>query len=101
MVDNKVNSQTNLTATVTSLLKFADKSTENTKYGTKPLAKESEYQALIAMAEIGYLSGFKEKLVELKKHYYLPAVVDIQLKAYIELCNFPAIIQYLNELKHE
>jgi len=78
-----------------------DKSTENVKYGTKPLAKESEYQALIAMAEIGYLSGFKEKLLELKEHYYLPAVVDIQLKEYIELCNFPAIIQYLNELKHE
>lgn len=77
------------------------KLTENAKYGTKPLAKESEYQALIAMAEIGYLSGFKEKLLELKEHYYLPAVVDIQLKEYLELCNFPAIIQYLNELKHE
>ena len=79
----------------------ANELSKNVKYGTKPLAKAPEYQALIAMAEIGYLSGFKEKLLELKEHYYLPAVVDIQLKAYIELCNFPAIIQYLNELKHE
>lgn len=68
---------------------------------TKPLAKAPEYQALIALAEIGYLSGFKNKFLELKENYYLPAEIDSQLSEYLELCNFPAIIQYLNELNHE
>ncbi|MBU2872259.1 ATP-binding protein [Colwellia sp. E2M01] len=74
------------------------KVTSNTR---KPLAKSGEYQALMALAEIGYLSGFKDKFTELKEHYYLPAEIDSQLTEYLELCNFPAIIQYLNELNHE
>ncbi|MGL1956623.1 MAG: ATP-binding protein [Colwellia sp.] len=74
---------------------------DNIDHATKPLAKASEYQALMALAEIGYLSGFKEKFIELKENYYLPAEVNSQLSEYIELCNFPAIIQYLNELNHE
>ncbi len=67
----------------------------------KPLAKESEYQSLRALAEIGYLSGFKEKFLELTENYYVPEYIESQLNEYIELCNFPAIIQYLNELNHE
>ena len=55
----------------------------------------------MALAEIGYLSGFKDKFCELKEHYYLPAEIDSQLTEHLELCNFPAIIQYLNELNHE
>lgn len=82
-------------------LKPTETLTENIEYSTKPLATAAAYQSLIAMAEIGYLSGFKEKLLALKEHYYLPDEIETQLKAYIELCNFPAIIQYLNELNHE
>lgn len=67
----------------------------------KPIAKESEYRALMALAEIGYLSGFKEKFTELKENYFLPAEVESQLGEYLEQCNFPAIIQYLNELNNE
>jgi CheY-like chemotaxis protein len=75
--------------------------TVNNEHISKPLAKAPEYQALMALAEIGYLSGFKDKFSELKENYYLPAEVDSQLIEYIELCNFPAIILYLNELNHE
>ena len=67
----------------------------------KPPAKGSEYQALMALAEIGYLSGFKEKLFEINEHYNVPDDVKSQLTDYLELCNFPAIIQYLNEINHE
>jgi signal transduction histidine kinase/FixJ family two-component response regulator/purine-cytosine permease-like protein len=79
----------------------ANSLTINSNQKTKPLAKASEYQALMALAEIGYLSGFKDKLSGLKENYYLPAEIDSQLSGYLELCNFPAIIQYLNELNHE
>lgn len=75
--------------------------TVNNKHAAKPLAKAPEYQELMALAEIGYLSGFKDKFIELKEQYYLPVEVDSQLIEYLELCNFPAIIQYLNELNHE
>jgi hypothetical protein len=71
------------------------------KNSAKPPAKSPEYQALMALAEIGYLSGFKDKLIELNEHYYLPVDVQSQLTDYLELCNFPAIIQYLNEINHE
>lgn len=75
--------------------------TASNNQDTKPVAKAPEYQALMALAEIGYLSGFKETFSKLKESYYLPAEVDSQLSEYLELCNFPAIIQYLNELNHE
>ena len=67
----------------------------------KPEAKSSEYQALMALAEIGYLSGFKDKLVELSEDYYFPEDIKSQLMEHIKLCNFPAIIQYLNEINDE
>jgi CheY-like chemotaxis protein len=47
---------------------------------SKTPAKATEYQALMALAEIGYLSGFKDKLSELKEEYQLPADVQSQLK---------------------
>lgn len=68
---------------------------------TKPMASQSEYQALMALAEIGYLSGFKEKFTELKENYFVADEVNSQLSEYLQLCNFPAIIQYLKELNHE
>jgi signal transduction histidine kinase/CheY-like chemotaxis protein/purine-cytosine permease-like protein len=67
----------------------------------KPLATVEEYQALMALAEIGYLSGFKDKFAELSEYFYFPDDVQSQLADYLELCNFPAIIQYLNEINHE
>lgn len=70
-------------------------------YLSKPLAKATEYQALKALAEIGYLSGFKDKFTELKADFHLPADIQSQLVEHLELCNFPAIIQYLNEINHE
>ena len=75
--------------------------TVNHKHAAKPLAKAAEYQALMALAEIGYLSGFKDKFTELKADFHLPADIQSQLAEYLELCNFPAIIQYLNEINHE
>jgi len=67
----------------------------------KPVVTAVEYQALMALAEIGYLSGFKNKLSEFNDQFYLPDDVQSQLADYLELCNFPAIIQYLNEINHE
>ncbi|MEW6994222.1 ATP-binding protein [Colwelliaceae bacterium MEBiC 14330] len=68
---------------------------------TKVKANSLDYQTLSALAEIGYLSGFKEKLAELNQSYYISAEVNAQLSEYLAMCNFPAIIQYLNELSHE
>ena len=61
----------------------------------------SHYQSLIELAEIGHLSGFKAELELLNQEFELPANVNSQLAEYIELCNFPKIIEYLNELCHE
>lgn len=67
----------------------------------KPLATAEQYQALIALAEIGYLSGFNNKYDEIAQEFYFPANVKSQIKEYIELCNFPKIIEYLRELNNE
>lgn len=67
----------------------------------KPIAKAPEYQALMALAEIGYLSGFKDKLAELREDYYFPEDIQSQLTEHLQLCNFPAIIKYLNEISNE
>ena len=79
----------------------AELSTLDNDYLSKPVVKAEEYQALMALAEIGYLSGFKDKLSELNEQFYLPDDVHSQLADYLELCNFPAIIKYLNEINHE
>jgi hypothetical protein len=55
----------------------------------------------MALAEIGYLSGFKEKLSEINKEYEIPADVISQLDVYVKSCNFPKICEYLSELSHE
>jgi signal transduction histidine kinase/CheY-like chemotaxis protein len=78
-----------------------DETAEDNTDLSKPFAKTDEYQALMALAEIGYLSGFKDKLAELKETYQFPVEVQSQLAEYLELCNFPAIIQYLDEINHE
>lgn len=56
------------------------------------------YQSLIAIAEIGYLSGFKDQMTKIDSEFHLPKNVKSQLNEYIAQCNFPKIIQYLNEL---
>ncbi len=63
----------------------------------KPVTNE-QYKILISLAEIGYLSGFKNKLMELEDQYAFPNEVSSELHAYISLCNFPKIITYLGEL---
>ncbi|MDC2891099.1 response regulator [Psychrosphaera algicola] len=63
--------------------------------------KNEQYQQLIALAEIGYLSGFQNTFDDINESFAIPEDVAIQLKSYIEHCNFPAIIQYLTEMCHE
>ena len=67
----------------------------------KPLLTDEQYQALIALAEIGYLSGFKNKFTEINTKYRYPEDSASQILEYVEVCNFPKIIEYLNELNHE
>ena len=67
----------------------------------KPVVTSDQYQALIALAEIGYLSGFKDKFTEIESQYHYPKNSASQIKEYVEVCNFPKIIEYLNELNHE
>lgn len=67
----------------------------------KPLASNEHYQDLIALAEIGYLSGFKDKFTAIQEDYRYPEDSASQILEYVEVCNFPKIIEYLNELKDE
>tara|TARA_R110001592_G_scaffold227648_2_gene483903 strand:+ start:407 stop:3772 length:3366 start_codon:yes stop_codon:yes gene_type:complete len=66
----------------------------------KPTVTSEQYQALIALAEIGYLSGFKDKFAEIEAQYHYPEDSASQILEYVEVCNFPKIIEYLNELNH-
>lgn len=67
----------------------------------KQLAGTSEYKALNALAEIGYLSGFNEKLAQIEQEFSFPKDVKSQITEYLELCNFPQINKYLSELINE
>ncbi|MEH6452000.1 MAG: ATP-binding protein [Psychromonas sp.] len=67
----------------------------------KNMVSTDQYLELIALAEIGYLTGFKEKFSEIANEYQYPADVAAQISSYVEVCNFPKIIQYLSELSHE
>jgi signal transduction histidine kinase/DNA-binding response OmpR family regulator len=60
-----------------------------------------QYKLLISLAEIGYLSGFKNKFTELSALYEFPVEVTSQINEYVALCNFPKIIGYLEELCDE
>ncbi|KXI30214.1 ATP-binding protein [Paraglaciecola hydrolytica] len=61
---------------------------------------KKHYRELITLAEIGYLSGFNDKFAQLQQNFDLPTEVSQQIKTYVELCNFPKIIQYLEERCH-
>ena len=68
---------------------------------TKSLASAEQYEILIALAEIGFLSGFQAKFNEISEQYQYPEGVESQIKKYVEVCNFPKIIEDLSELIHE
>jgi DNA-binding response OmpR family regulator len=68
---------------------------------TKNPVTNHQYKILISLAEIGYLSGFKNKFEELHTQYQFPAEVTSQINEYVKLCNFPKIIDYLEELCDE
>ncbi|MEI6897528.1 MAG: ATP-binding protein [Psychromonas sp.] len=74
---------------------------ESTNHQNKPPLGSEQYQALMALAEIGYLSGFKHKFSEITAEYHCPEDTSSQILEYVEVCNFPKIIEYLNELNHE
>ena len=81
--------------------KNTDNITSNdTNKSNKPSVTSEQYQALIALAEIGYLSGFKNKFEEIQAEYHYPEDSASQILEYVEVCNFPKIIEYLNELNH-
>lgn len=67
----------------------------------RPLANSEQFKILISLAEIGYLSGFKNKFQELTEQYHFQKEVVSQLEDYVELCNFPKIIRFLEELCDE
>lgn len=67
----------------------------------KPAVSNEQYRSLIALAEIGYLSAFKDKFSEIDSEYYFPEDSASQILEYVEVCNFPKIIEYLNELSNE
>ncbi|GLR71655.1 ATP-binding protein [Agaribacter marinus] len=67
----------------------------------KPTLETSDYEQLIGLAEIGFLSGFSEKLNDLQASHNIPDTMVKQLNIYVEQCNFPEIIQYLKEASHE
>ena len=66
----------------------------------KNKTSKKHYRELITLAEIGYLSGFNDKFAQLQHGFDMPAEVSKQISNYLELCNFPQIIQYLKELCH-
>jgi len=69
-------------------------------HANKPLVTRAQYDALIALAEIGYLSGFKDKFAEIELKFHFPEESASQILEYVEVCNFPKIIEYLNELNN-
>ena len=74
--------------------------TEDANSSNKLSVGDEQYKALIALAEIGYLSGFKDKFAQIEAEYYFPEDSASQILEYVEVCNFPKIIEYLNELNH-
>lgn len=72
-----------------------------TAISQKPAATSEQYNELISLAEIGYLSGFKDKFSEIELTANYPEDSASQIMEYVEVCNFPKIIEYLNELSHE
>ncbi|WAJ70412.1 ATP-binding protein [Catenovulum adriaticum] len=66
-----------------------------------PKAGKAQYQSLMALAEIGYLSGFKEKLATLQTSYQFDDSSLHKLNELVQSCNFKLITEYLRELIDE
>ncbi len=82
-------------------LQGADEKSVLAEDSSKEHIESKHYLALVALAEIGYLSGFNDKLSEIKADYEIPAEVLSQLDVYVKSCNFPKICEYLSELSDE
>ncbi|AWB68668.1 hybrid sensor histidine kinase/response regulator [Saccharobesus litoralis] len=67
----------------------------------KPPVDPQQYQKLIELADIGYLTGISEQLNEIKQNYWVPEDVLSTIDGYLQSCNFPQMSQYLKELTHE
>ena len=67
----------------------------------KEVMTNVQYDELIALAEIGYLSGFQLKFNEIRQHYNMPEDIIVQINKDLAQCNFPSIILYLKEFNHE
>lgn len=67
----------------------------------KEVMTNVQYEELIALAEIGYLSGFQLKFNEIRQHYNMPEDIIVQINKDLAQCNFPSIILYLKEFNHE
>lgn len=71
------------------------------KHQKRKLVTPDHYRELITLAEIGYLSGFNNKLAEIEVDHYFSPNVKANITQYIAQCNFPAVIGYLRECIHE
>lgn len=87
--------QTNPTDQETQATELMSKQNVN-----KAKVSKKHYRELIALAEIGYLSGFNNKFAHFEQSFIFPAQVAAQIKDYLEVCNFPKIIEYLEGLCH-
>ncbi|KMT64375.1 ATP-binding protein [Catenovulum maritimum] len=67
----------------------------------KPVIAKTQYKDLSALAEIGYLTGFNDKLIQLDQDYTIPDSILADLKKYAAGCDFPRISQYLKGLMNE
>ena len=58
----------------------------------------AQYQSLLALAEIGYLSGFKDKLDEIKQTHAFADDTLVKITELLQGCHFSQICQYLKTL---
>lgn len=70
---------------------------EEEVFPEKPVAGVYQYKSLIALAEIGYLSGFTNKLEDIIRNYTVPQDVVNLLTEKSKNCQFQDIIEYLKE----
>jgi signal transduction histidine kinase/DNA-binding response OmpR family regulator/purine-cytosine permease-like protein len=68
------------------------------KINNRSLVSKNQYKALKITAEIGYLSGFINKLNKINEEYIFPDNIYRQLKDYAQQCQFQIIIKNLDNL---
>ena len=62
------------------------------------LPDRASLEQLKGLAEIGFMSGFSQKLLELEQQHLAGQTFSTQIRAHLKQCNFEKIINYLNEL---